>query len=95
MAATAIWTLLGEKRVLATTDTLHYALEHKPEFKGIKHFANRRIMTKFAVQYSFGVLHPYILAQSLSEPPPRPKNELLQPTLGFVPYGADLSHSRL
>ena len=48
-------------------------------------------MTNFAVQYSFGVLHPYILAQSLSEPPPRPKNELLQPTLGFVPYGADLS----
>jgi len=33
-------------------------------------------MSKFAVQYSFGVLHPYILAQSQSESPPRQKNEL-------------------
>lgn len=59
------------------------------EKKGNYFIAKSENLCKFVVQYSFGVLHPYILAQSLSEPPPRPKNELLQPTLGFVPYGAD------
>lgn len=46
------------------------------EKKGIYIIAKSENLCKFAVHYSFGVLHPYILAQSLSEPPPRPKNEL-------------------
>ena len=46
------------------------------EKKGNYFIAKIENLYKFTVQYSFGVLHPYILAQSLSEPPPRPENEL-------------------
>ena len=46
------------------------------EKKGNYFIAKSENLCKFAVQYSFGVLRPYILAQSQSESPPRHMNEL-------------------
>lgn len=57
--------------------------------KGNYFIAKSENLCKFAVQYSFGILRPYILAQSQSESPPRHKNELKIIIRECVPYGAD------